>query len=185
MWLWVLHLYSPMFYCNYSFWFLLVVNIVLFCAQHYYRKKESLKQLDFKFKSKNLTLFPAILRLFIKLGRIDEEQAALEQLTLSDFKKWSPTAVKTFHNYTIIITNMWHFCLSCLLFELIQQATLVNFTLFLNIFKILKILFWTFWRQNCISLPLWALLSLKPCKAFRIAQCKQLRLVKPCLNFDL
>ena len=27
--------------------------------------------------------------------------------------------------------------------------------------------------------------SLKPCKAFRTAQCKQARLVKPCLNSDL
>ena len=28
------------------------------------------------------------------MGRIDEEQVVFEQLTLSDFKKWSPTASK-------------------------------------------------------------------------------------------
>ena len=71
-----------------------------------------------------------------------------------------------------------------LIFELIQQAALVNFMLFLNILKILKS-FWTFWRKNCISLDLWALFSWKPCKAFKIAQCKQPQLIKPCLNFDL
>ena len=69
--------------------------------------------------------------------------------------------------------------------ELIQQAVLVNFMLYLNIFKILEVLFLTFWRKNGISLALWAPFSLKPYKAFRIAQCKQLRLVTPCLNADL
>ena len=39
------------------------------------------------------------------MGRIDKEQAVFEQLTLSDFKKWSSTALKTFNNYTIIMTN--------------------------------------------------------------------------------
>ena len=71
-----------------------------------------------------------------------------------------------------------------LIFELIQQAALVK-SMFLSILKILKISFWTQWRKNCISLDLWALFSWKPCKAFRIAQCKQPRLVKPCLNSDL
>ena len=36
---------------------------------------------------------------------MDEEQAVFEQLTLSDVKKWSSTALKTFNNYTIIMTN--------------------------------------------------------------------------------
>ena len=31
----------------------------------------------------------------LKMGRMDEEQAVFEQLTLSDFKKWSSTALKT------------------------------------------------------------------------------------------
>ena len=35
-----------------------------------------------------------------------------------------------------------------------------------------------------MSRALWALFSLKPCKAFRRALCKQPRLVKPCLNVD-
>ena len=41
----------------------------------------------------------------IKKGRMDKEQAVCEQLTLSDFKKWSFTALKNFNNYTIIMTN--------------------------------------------------------------------------------
>ena len=66
-----------------------------------------------------------------------------------------------------------------LILELIQQAALVNFMLFLNMFlKILKI---SFWRKNCVSFDLWALFSWEPWKALRIAQCKQRRLVKPCL----
>ena len=36
---------------------------------------------------------------------MDEEQAVFEQLTLSDFKKWSSTALRTFNNFTIIMTN--------------------------------------------------------------------------------
>ena len=36
---------------------------------------------------------------------MDEEQALLEQLTLSDMKMWSFTALKTFNNYNIIITS--------------------------------------------------------------------------------
>ena len=36
---------------------------------------------------------------------MDEEQVVFEQLTLSDVKKWSSTALKTFNNYTIIMTN--------------------------------------------------------------------------------
>ena len=46
----------------------------------------------------------------------------------------------------------------------------MNFMLFLIIFKIYKILLWTFWRKNCISLDLQAHFSLKPCKAFRTVQ---------------
>ena len=39
------------------------------------------------------------------MDRIDKEQAVFEQLTLSDFKKWSSKALKTFNNYTTIMTN--------------------------------------------------------------------------------
>ena len=31
----------------------------------------------------------------LKMSRMDEEQAAFEKLTLSEFKKWSSTALKT------------------------------------------------------------------------------------------
>ena len=101
----------------------------------------------------------------------------------------SPTS-KTFNNYIIIMTNnsdkiimlwVWYFCLYCLF---LSSFAMVIFMLFLNILKILKIPFWIFWRKN-ISLDLWSLFSWKPCKAFRIAHCKQPRLLKPCLNSDL
>ena len=36
---------------------------------------------------------------------MDKEQTVFQQLTLSDFKKWSSTAFKTFNNSTIIMTN--------------------------------------------------------------------------------
>ena len=35
----------------------------------------------------------------------EEDQAVFEQLTLINFKKWSFTALKTFNNSTIIMTN--------------------------------------------------------------------------------
>ena len=37
---------------------------------------------------------------------MDKEQAAFEQLTLSDFKMWSYKALKTFKNYSMIRTNI-------------------------------------------------------------------------------
>ena len=36
---------------------------------------------------------------------MDEEPTVFEQLTLSDFKKWSSTALRTINNYTIIMPN--------------------------------------------------------------------------------
>ena len=36
---------------------------------------------------------------------MNKEQAVFEQITLSDFKKWSSSALKTFNNYTITMTN--------------------------------------------------------------------------------
>ena len=36
---------------------------------------------------------------------MDKEQVVFEQLTLSYFKNWNYTALKTFNNYTIIIIN--------------------------------------------------------------------------------
>ena len=41
----------------------------------------------------------------VQVGFINDEKAVFEQLTLSDFKKWSSTALKTLSNYTIIMTN--------------------------------------------------------------------------------
>ena len=39
------------------------------------------------------------------MGHMDEGQAVFEQLTLSGLKKKNSTALKTFNNYTIIMTN--------------------------------------------------------------------------------
>ena len=36
---------------------------------------------------------------------MNKEQTAFEQLSLSDFKKWSLLALTTFNIYTIIMTN--------------------------------------------------------------------------------
>ena len=36
---------------------------------------------------------------------MDEEKAVFEQLTLSDFKKWSSTALNAFSNHIIITNN--------------------------------------------------------------------------------
>ena len=72
-----------------------------------------------------------------------------------------------------------------LFFKLIQQAALVNFMLLLNIWKISKISFWTFWKGKWLSVALCALYTLKLYKAFRIVQCKSSWLVKPWLNFGL
>ena len=40
----------------------------------------------------------------LKMGRMDEEQAVFEQLTLSDFKKWSATALKAHYQ---VRENFW------------------------------------------------------------------------------
>ena len=69
-----------------------------------------------------------------------EEQAVSEQL--SDFNMWSFTALKNLNNYNMTITNIsdnmiksrvWCLLSLVLIFELIQQAVLVSFMLFLNI----------------------------------------------------
>ena len=40
------------------------------------------------------------------MGRLDKEQVFLiEQISLSDFKKWSSSTLKTFNNYIITMTN--------------------------------------------------------------------------------
>ena len=42
---------------------------------------------------------------FLKMGHMYKEQALCEQSTLSDLRKWSAAALRTFNNYTIIMTN--------------------------------------------------------------------------------
>ena len=37
---------------------------------------------------------------------MDEEQAVFEQLTLSDFNMWSSKVLKTFNDYSIIMTDI-------------------------------------------------------------------------------
>ena len=36
---------------------------------------------------------------------MNKQQAVFEKFTLSNFKKWSSTALKTLNNYIIIMTN--------------------------------------------------------------------------------
>ena len=40
----------------------------------------------------------------LKMGRMDEEQATFEHLTLRDFKKWSSTALKA---QSQVCDNFW------------------------------------------------------------------------------
>ena len=40
----------------------------------------------------------------LKMGRMDEEQTVFEQLILSDFKKWSSTALKA---HSQVWDNFW------------------------------------------------------------------------------
>ena len=61
---------------------------------------------------------------------VDEEQVVLEQLTLSNFKiskKWEHKNIMT-----VLILSL------LLIFELTQQAALLNFELLLNVLKISK-----------------------------------------------
>ena len=62
---------------------------------------------NFTFNTTKYHFSTLALILIIKTGShgIDEEQAVFEQLTLSDYKKQSSTALKTFNNYIIIVTN--------------------------------------------------------------------------------
>ena len=92
---------------------------------------------------------------------MDIEQAVFEQLTLSDFKKLSSSALKTFNNYNTTVTNSSDkirisrvvvFLFLLLIFEFIQQAALVNFMLYLNIFRILNISFRKFWISCFVCL---------------------------------
>ena len=64
---------------------------------------------------------------------VDEEQVVLEQLTLSNFKiskKWEHKNIMT-----VLILSL------LLIFELTQQAALLNFELLLNVLKISKFSF--------------------------------------------
>ena len=64
---------------------------------------------------------------------MDRKQALFEQLTLSEFKKWNSTALKTFNNYTIMMTNNSNkvtksmFLSHLLIFDSIWQPAAVNF----------------------------------------------------------
>ena len=60
---------------------------------------------SFTFNTTKYYFSTLILNQLLKMGRMVKEQAAFEQLTLSDFKKWSSFTLKTFNNYTIIMTN--------------------------------------------------------------------------------
>ena len=124
---------------------------------------------------------------------IDEEQAVFEQLTLNDFKKWNPTALNTFNNSTIIMTNksdkirmswVWCFYLCCFFWVNVAGCSGEFRVVFKNFQNLVNLIFNILKEKLHISC-LVVSFFLKRCKTFRIAQCKQPRLVKPCLNFDL
>ena len=111
----------------------------------------------------------------LSLGRMNEEQAVFELLILSDFKKWSSTALKALNNYTIIMTNntnnsdkirlSWVWCLwvfSVAYFWVNSTGCSGEFLIVFKHFQNLQNLVLNIWRKNCISLALWALVSLKP-----------------------
>ena len=93
---------------------------------------KSIKGVEFKFFNCNFTfntanyylstLLSVILRLFIKNRSHGWGASCIWKINLCGFKKWSSTTLKTFNNYTIIITNNSDkkknikicFCLSCL-----------------------------------------------------------------------
>ena len=52
-----------------------------------------------------------------------------------------------------------------LIFESIQKTALVNFMMILNIFKVSKISFWTFWKRGWLSIY-WTLFFLKTVQSF-------------------
>ena len=87
------------------------------------------------------------------MGCLNKEQAVFEQLTISDLKEWRSLVLKNFNNYTTTMTSNSEknnnivkvvFLSLLLIFEFIQQAALVNFTLYLNICRILKVSFQIF-----------------------------------------
>ena len=98
-------------------------------------------------------------------------------------------------NDTIIMTNnsdkirilwVWYFFLCCLLLELIQQTACTGeFHVVFKHFENLENLILNILKKNCMSLDLKVLFSWKPGKAFRVAQCTQPRLVKPCLHSNV
>ena len=49
--------------------------------------------------SKTLFLNNIYFDYLLKMGRMDKEQALFEQITLSDFKKWSTTALQTLSQF--------------------------------------------------------------------------------------
>ena len=128
------------------------------------------------------TLLQSYCDYLLKMGRIDEAQAVIEQLIVSDFKKSGSTALKTFNNYTVKITKnsdkigMWCFRLCSLFLSKLNMFLWWIYGVFKH-FHNLENLILNIWN-NCISLALWDLFYLKPCRAFRITQSKQSRLVK-------
>ena len=123
---------------------------------------------------------------------MDEEQAAFEELTLNDFNKWSSTALKTFNNHNIIITNnsdkKYYECgvfASVAYFYINSAGCSGEFCVVFKHFQNLENLILNILKKKLHISCLVGSFSLRPCKAFRIAQCKQPRLVKPCLNCGL
>ena len=116
---------------------------------------------------------------------MNEEQTVFEHLTLSNFKKWSSTALNTFNISTIIMANnndkiiiswAWCFCLFLFFFRVNSTGCSGEFRAVYKHFQNLENQILNILKEK---LRLSYLVD-----SFRIAQCKQPRLVKPLLNFD-
>ena len=113
------------------------------------------------------TLLPVTYRLFIKNG-LHGWRASCNWTV--NFKRLQDEELYSIKELTIITSNGYNIIISCI--RCCCVLLLISFIIFLNIFKISKVLFWIISKINR--------LSLKPSKAFRTAQWKQ-----PQLNFDL
>ena len=137
-------------------------------------------------KQRFSTLLTVILRLFMKNWPHEWKARCIGRCILSDFKMWSSL---TMNNCSIIMVHnsdsiriLWVCIVFVANFWGIQIVAPVNFTLFLNILRILKTLLWKFWKRNLLSCGLFF-----PNNWIKVlvVQCKQPWLLKLKLKIDL
>ena len=105
----------------------------------------------------------------------NEEKPVFEQLTLNNFKMCSFIALKTFNNYSVIMTNISHSsdCGAVFFFAnfwVNSAGCSGKFHVAVEHFEnISKISYWTFLKRNWPCLPLWTLINSKSYIAFLAA----------------